>query len=83
MTSLIINDMNGTSIVMFVYSSSCITGRFYIKIKFIFVEIELTAIFELAKEFSWMVGWIGPVPPLYHPSSLSAGAHYLTCRRIN
>jgi hypothetical protein len=49
MTSLIMNDMNGISIVVFVYSSNCSTGRFYIKIKFIFVEIEVTATFELVK----------------------------------
>jgi hypothetical protein len=48
------------------------------KIKFIFVEIEVPCIFELAKEFSWVVGWEGLVPLLCHPSSLPAGDHFLT-----
>lgn len=50
---------------------------------FLLLEVKVTVIFELAKKFPWVVGWEVPVPPLCHPSSLPAGAHYLTCRRIN
>jgi hypothetical protein len=60
------------------YLSSCTTGSFYIKIKFIFVEIEVPCIFELAKEFSWVMGWEGLVPLFRHPSSLRGGAYFLT-----